>query len=214
MNNLNSQRLLTRKNIIYISIIIVSIVVFSLSLWQRNNAQSELNQQKSLLQQQKMTNTMAGDAALLLEKNLAIYKELQLRGIIGAPKRLQWLETIQHNADINGIPKLNMSLAPTEFTSIDHPLYHDDNLQTKSTLLQLTFSLLHEGDFYQLFSALQQQAEGVFNLEECSIRRSENQNDQEQPTKLIGGFNGSCDLRWYSIKDITQAWEVQTHEDN
>jgi hypothetical protein len=197
-----------RKHLFKIIIICTSIAIFSFAFWVRTKAQTELNVEKSSLQQQQSMNNTADESALLLERYLNQYRSLQEQGIIGDPKRLQWLESVQANADDNLIPKLNVVLSGTELTTDTHPLYHNPELNTKITRMQVTFTLLHEGDFYHLLNELQVKAQGIFNVEECDIRRNDAQGDELAEQKLEGKFIGDCSFRWYSLADITQAWEV------
>lgn len=198
----------SRKHLFKIIIICTSIAIFALAFWVRSNAEDALNIEKNLLQQQQSMNNTADESAVLLNQNLGKYKEFQQQGIIGNPQRLQWLESVQHGANQHLIPKLNFILSATEVTTDANPIYHNEELITKSTLMQMTFTLLHEGDFYHLLHNLQGHAQGVFNVEECEIRRNEDIGGTAASEKLEGQFVGRCDLRWYSMADITQAWEV------
>lgn len=197
-----------RKHLLKILIICTSISIFSFAFWVRSNAQQELNAEKSSLQQQQIMNNTADESARLLARYLDPYKLLLQEGVIGEPKRLQWLESVQANTSDQRIPKLNVILSGTEFTTDAHPLYHNAELKTKTTLMQINFSLLHEGDFYHLLRALQLKSQGVFNIEECDIRRNDEQGDVLTNQKLEGKFIGNCHLRWYSIADVTRVWEV------
>lgn len=197
-----------QKHVIKVIIITASIAVFCIALWVRDSAQQELVNEKGNLQQQQFMNNTAAESAALLEQYLHQYRDFQQQGIIGNPNRLQWLESVQHNVNEYRIPKLNFILSATELTTDANPLYHNMELETKATLMKVTFTLLHEGDFYHFFNQLQQDAKGVFNAEECTIRRNEHEGEELTVQKLEGAFAGSCDLRWYSIADVTRSWEV------
>lgn len=200
--------LFLRKHMMKVIVIIVSITIFSVAFWVRSSANHELNSEKSNLLQQQVMNNTGSDSALLLARYLNSYKLLQQQGVIGDANRLQWLESVQKNVNYNFIPKLNFILSPTKLTTDANAPYHSPELKTKTTLMQVNFSLLHEGDFYNLLNELRMQSQGVFNVEECSIRRSDEKSEEQVNKKLEAKFTGSCYLRWYSIPDVTQLWEV------
>lgn len=207
MNNFSAS-LFLHKHMMKVIVLIVSIAIFSIAFWIRNSASHELNTEKNNLMQQQAINNTASDSALLLARYLNSYKLLQQQGVIGDPNRLQWLESVQKNVNYNVIPKLNIILSPTKLTTEANNPYHSIELKTKTTLLQVTFSILHEGDFYNLLNELRTQSQGVFNVEECTIRRSDEKSEEQVNKTLAAKFTGSCYLRWYSIPDVTQLWEV------
>jgi hypothetical protein len=185
-----------------------------------NNAEKALLAAQYRYQQQLGVNSETGSAAAVLTEFLPSYREFQKQGIIGQPQRLQWLETLQTATAANLIPVVHFTLFPTAVATATDTIYASDTLQLKITPMQVLFTLTHEGDFYRLFNALETQSKGIFSAQTCNITRSEgeavgeksnnpNAIDTANPESL-DIFKGQCDLVWYSLADLTSAWEKTT----
>ena len=198
------------KHIIKIAILLLAFSAFCLSAWLRSLANAEMTQAKIQVQQQQSINDDAQAQALYLSEYLPQYFELREQGIIGNPKRLQWLESVQKGAHDHLIPNLSFILSSTEFASnLNSPDYNAE-IEVKTTPMQMDFTVLHEGDFYRLIHKLKQQALGVFSVQECEMRRTEDSNRKLKDVVLSNELKGSCNLLWYSITDFTSQWEDLT----
>jgi hypothetical protein len=197
-----------KKHSIKIILFSIAATVFLIALWARNEAKHDLIAAQNNLKQPQAINYGAAQSALQLKEFMGSYNDLQQQGVIGNPRRLEWLEALQSNTALNGIPKLGFTLSPTEPTADTTLLYANNEFITKTTLLQITYTLLHEGDFYALVKALQEQAQGIFNIEECTIKHNDIETSNTNEGALKALLMGNCTLRWYSIKDITQEWEA------
>ncbi len=68
--------------------------------------------------------------------------------------------------------------------------------------MKLTMHLSHEGDLHRVLEGLSQQAPGLFNTDQCFMRWLQSTNDDIALSRL----RGECDLRWYSLDDVTADW--------
>ncbi len=189
-----------------------ALVAFTVAYLVRSNAEQALQMAKAGYQQQQNTNRDAEQSAALLEKYIEPFKALQARQIIGLPQRLQWLETLQATATQLLIPKVDFVLSPTVVADSVVTVYLDDILAVKVTPMRIEFNLAHEGDFLRLVRQMRAKSKGLFSLQACEISRSEVQvsGDTNVKSEAIstGAFKGNCDLLWYSVADITAAWEA------
>ncbi len=177
----------------------LSLIALIAALLVHSQAQDALQASKNSYQQQQAVNLEAEQAAAVLTEYLPPYKAFQEQGFIGPPQRLQWLETLYASVNHHMLPLTTFTISPTAIANETNTTYVDANLAMKVTPMRIDFSLLHEGDFYHLLTAMQTQAKGLYSAQRCEIRRT----DEE-----AAGFKGQCDLLWYSLADITRNWEV------
>lgn len=202
-----------RKHSLNFLLASISLLALGIAVLLHSRAEEALKIAKGSYQQQQAINFEAEQSAALLNQYLPIYKAFQEQGLIGAPWRLQWLEALNEDVSQNLVPLVTFSLSPTTLATATNTTYVPDALILKVTPMRLDFTLLHEGDFHRLLGMLQVQAKGLFSAQSCEIRRSEKGEDDtldasSTKRRLTADFKGQCELLWYSLADITHAWEV------
>ncbi len=189
-----------------------ALIALSIALLVHSNAEQALLVAKSSYQQQQSINLGAEQSAALLAKYLIPYQALQTQGLIGQPQRLQWIETLRADVNHHLIPAVNFTLSPTVMATETNTTYKNESLIVKITPMRIDFRLLHEGDFYHLISEIQVQSKGLFSAQNCEIRRNEGASAEVSSSSnnshIAAGFKGQCELLWYSLGDVTRAWEV------
>ena len=186
----------------------VSLIALITAMVIHKSAEQKLSVAKAMLQQQQAMNSEADQSAILLSGYLGPYKAFQHRKVIAPPARLQWLETLQAAVDENLIPKLTFVLSPTAPASAENTIYLHETISVKVTPMRLEFVLMHEGDMLRLLNDLHTQASGEFSVESCELARNEEYKAAAESMLSRETFKGACDLKWYSLSDITSAWEV------
>lgn len=193
----------------------LALIAFVIAYFIHSSAQENLLSTQKRYQQQQSINLEAERAANSLAEFLPQYRALQKQGVIAQPQRLQWVETLQKNADANVIPMVRFTLSPTVIATTAETSYTSDTLPLKVTPMQISFSLLHEMDFYRLMRAIETESKGLFSTQDCTIERSEGESIEEKPygsidtsnPESLDSFKGQCNLLWYSLTDLTKAWE-------
>jgi hypothetical protein len=186
----------------------LSLIALVTAMVVHKSAEQKLTAAKGMLQQQQALNAEADQSATLLNEYLGPYKAFQNRKVIAPPERLQWLETLQAAVDENLIPKLTFVLSPTAAASAENTIYLHETIGVKVTPMRLEFVLMHEGDLLRLLNDLHTQAKGEFSVENCELARNEEYKAAAESMLSRETFKGACDLKWYSLADITSAWEV------
>lgn len=166
---------------------------------------SELQQVKSEYQQQRYANQNAGIALQVLDENSAAYNEFRKQGVVGEAQRLQWIETTQKLSEVLGIPLVEFTLNSAEALTELNNIYWNPEFDMQITPMSLEMDLRHEGEFLKMMSALQSQAEGIFSIDQCDLRR--NPASEGEDLALVG-LKGKCAITWFSIKDVTSEWEL------
>jgi|GEM_PF-1507114 len=186
----------------------LSLIALITAMVIHKSAEQNLTVAKGMLQQQQAMNSEADQSDTLLNEYLNPYNTLKNRKVIAPPARLQWLETLQTAVDENLIPKLTFVLSPTAPASAENTIYLHETIGVKVTPMRLEFTLMHEGDLLRLLNDLHTQAKGEFSVESCELARNEEYKAAAESMLSRETFKGACDLKWYSLSDITSAWEV------
>jgi len=179
----------------------LSLTIFFISLWLFFSEKNQLLLAESSLAQQKSINETAENAVLQLSTYNQQYQHLKDQGLVGEPPRLDWAEVLLEKYNDIKIPGFYFALSPTQLSQPEQSFLASDLIDIKRTPMQITFNLLHEGDFYRYFSQLHRQAKGQFSVQECDITRGLNSNNG-QPIEL----NGQCQIIWFSMADISAKW--------
>lgn len=200
------EQIVWRNHIFTLAQLGVSVVLLIASLVYYFEQEQNLNLAKADLDAQIFANDDAEAASYVLRDYFEPYRRLQASGHIGPPQRLKWLESLRSLSERNEIPGIGFTLERSELIEAYADPYWHDQIPVRSTNMKLTLQLSHEGDLYQILDGLQQDAPGVFNTEKCSLRWLQTFNQDIALTRL----RGECDLRWYTLDDVTDAWEGAT----
>lgn len=183
--------------------ILSSLFLLILSLWVFFKEKNQLTQVEIALAQQKSVNDTAEQAVAQLRNYYHDYKQLRDQGLIGDPPRLEWAELLLEKYYDIRIPGFYFVLSPTGLSKPEENFFSSDVIEIKKTPMQITFNLLHEGDFYFYLHNLHKQAKGQFNVDECKISRNINLTGDEAPGN---SFSGQCQILWFSMTDISANW--------
>jgi hypothetical protein len=155
---------------------------------------------------QKFANEEAESFRILLEENMDAYREVQKKGGIGEPMRLQWLETLRRVADKFNIPAIEFTLDGIKIVHQETDPYWHPEVGLMATDMQIIMQLSHEGDLYNLLTALEKGAPGLFSVEDCRLRWLTTTSEEFEFSRL----QGACNLRWRTLIDVTGSWEQAT----
>jgi hypothetical protein len=170
------------------------------------NTQRSLEKANISHDSQKFSNEEAESFRILLEENMDAYREVQKKGGIGEPMRLQWLETLRRVADKFNIPAIEFTLDGNKIAHQETDPYWHPEIGLMATDMKIIMQLSHEGDLYNLLTALEQEAPGLFSVEDCRLRWLTTTSDEFELSRL----QGACNLRWRTLIDVTSSWEQAT----
>lgn len=183
-----------------------SIVLLVVSLLYHFDEQEQLRNAQANLDAQIYANDEAEANSYILAEHLGPYRELQTQGLVGSPKRLQWLETLRRIGEEKKLPGIAFTLEGSESIQQNVDSYWHEDVPVRATNMRINLQLGHEGELYDILEGLRTKAPGLFNVEHCQFQWLEDSNDEI----LLSRLRGSCDLRWYTAKDITESWQVAT----
>ncbi len=191
-----------RDHILTLTQLAGTFVLLIFSLVYHFDEQTQLRNSRADLEAQISTNDDAEASSYILKDYLDTYRKLQLNGRIGEPKRLQWLEVLRKVGEENNIPGIEFTLEGSELIQQNMDPYWDPNVPIRATNMKVTMQLSHEGDLYRVLNGLKTEAPGLFNVEQCYLRWLKDLNNDIALKRL----RGQCDLRWYTVADITETW--------
>ncbi len=193
-----------RDHLFALSRLAFAIVLLGLSLYYYIESQSSLKSAVSAYDSQQYFNEESSVYRNLLARFLPAYREQQLKGYIGEPQRLQWVESLRSIGQRFDIPGLEFTLESTEKVEQNVHDFWQPELTGRVTDKKLTLLLSHEGDLFRLLTSLRAEAKGIYSVENCNLRWLEEYTDDFQLSRL----RGDCLLRWYNLDDVTTAWKA------
>lgn len=141
------------------------------------------------------------------ESDLALYEtyrsrffSYRQRGVIGEENRLSWAEVL-HKQDLAlSLPTFNVAISPRQRAQLEPnspaTIHWYQSQQT------IKAGLLHEGDFFQILQALQDNADGLFWVDSCRLKKAQRIELSPQSENVLA----DCVLNWYSL-------EIQTPQE-
>ncbi len=148
------------------------------------------------------------------------FNQLKQKNIIGDGDRLGWIEAIDEIAQQEKIPYLKFTLNKIQASTFDFYQQETNNLSLFKTIMELDFSLLHEGDLFSLLSSLEHKTQGLFLVDSCSLVnqvvdeqelfQAINYNQERQDIRkdvYHHNIDGKCFLSWYTLHEIEEFYD-------
>ena len=130
------------------------------------------------------------------------YNALRASGALGAERRLDWIERLADIRDSLQIPRLIYTISPRQpYTTLPAA---GPGLGFAASRMKLDLGLVHEGDLVALIRRLGEPRMGVFEIQNCNLRRpvraggpaaSRNTQTDAKEGNLVGG----CDVDWITL---------------
>ncbi|MBI3187162.1 MAG: hypothetical protein HYZ31_04710 [Gammaproteobacteria bacterium] len=157
--------------------------------WQQGNKQ---------LQQATMKYRVANDQKIMLALYQQRFTTLNKRHVLGDEQRIDWIETIQASSKRHIIPSVKFSLDQRMPATLPDDI---NNVAVYVSKMRLDMNLLHEGDLFNLFDDLDNRADGLYGISNCTLK-------QEARDKSIDALNnsltGSCELNWFTMGEVVE----------
>ncbi len=104
-----------------------------------------------------------------LRERLPVYRRLVESGVVGAERRLDWIETIGRIRTQRGLPELRYRIEPrTLLRSLGG---QPAPIDVYASALHLQLALLHEGDLLHFLADLRESRGALHAPRQCQIRR-------------------------------------------
>lgn len=133
------------------------------------------------------------------QENMAIYADeygkLMARNIIGDDQRLDWIEGLEKLRKQNLVADFKYSIAPQK-NYAPQPTIASGNFDIHYSEMKLNFDLLHEEQLLNFLTALRIQNTGWYQLDGCTLKRSENVDPATQAQ-----LKAECTGGWITLKN-------------
>jgi len=157
----------------------------------RGQSQTVLVQQQNQLREARTRMQRSGDEKAIIVQYVDKYRQLENSGFIGDEQRINWLAALRNANERTDLFGINYEIAIQQ----PYPYAADLNpgqISLKQSLMKLDFRILHEGDLLRFFDALRAQNSGLFHLERCVMRRTEDGG----PLRYQPNLTAVCQLAW------------------
>ena len=124
-----------------------------------------------------------------------LFQALEKEGVIGDERRLKWTEALDQADSILKLPGLTYSIDAQKRHTTEFPL-EDGAYKLYASQMTLDLGLLHGQDLFRLFNRLDEDAEGLYSIDSCTVSRSR----QDPGSPKEAHLKSTCKLYWYTIK--------------
>ena len=179
--------------IIATTIIIISHSVLETAIENKNTHNNSLNSVK-----QKYYTAI--DRKLLLEKFNSRYTALINQNIAGTEDRLNWIDAIESIVSTNNIPYMKYKIGKQIKLKSNNLNSKYPDIDVLKSTMTLEMQLLHEGDLYTVINKLNKLANGLFDIQNCSISMNTSNSLSLIERDSDTNFASVCVLNWYTMQ--------------
>lgn len=182
-------------------IVAAAIVYFSVNVL--DNARAGLAKHEGQLRDARLRIQNAGEEKDMIARYLRGYQQLARSGFVGDEQRINWLDSLRlanEKAGTFGVEYEISAQRPYAYASE----FNVGQLLLQESVMRLRFRMLHEEDLPHFFKALAGGSGGFFTIDRCVARRLK-PGDAEKNLQFQAHLAAECELRWLTIKPITNA---------
>jgi hypothetical protein len=187
---------LRRPLVMLLAAIIIAIAIAAVGYQYETVQEEEYNTAVSTLRStHKLYSNIINDIDLL-DQYRALYSDYKSSGLVGAERRLSWIESLDSTNQVLRLPSLSYNLLPQE--DFKRPgLKLKRGVEVNSSPMELNIELLHEEDLFALLEGLKLSIQNLFTVDRCSITRTR-AITQSLDTKR-SNLRSRCTIRWVTI---------------
>ncbi len=155
----------------------------------KDNAQAQANQAKYFAIEQEEQ---------MLREYYPDFIKIHQSGMIGHERRLDWIDGLKRLGQDIKLPDLSYTIASQEQYIPEFELQHDGYKLYKSSMT-LNIGLLHEIDFFHLFTKLDQASLGFYTVSKCNFQAS----NKISFSKGAANIKTTCVLDWIIMELVS-----------
>ena len=180
---------LKREVRIFIAALLFALVLVGILLFLNQQTAAQWHKANLQLRQAESRLQTASNQKTILELYKQRFQALKNRNIFGDEQRLNWVETIQAASKRHAIPSVKFNLEHRGIANLPADV---TDLTVFASTMHLELKLLHEGDLYNLLADLDQNAQGLYAVNECALRYTSS------------SLEGTCLLKWYTLSEVVE----------
>jgi hypothetical protein len=194
-----------RLQITILVLVIVFITVVALfELAQKFSSEQEkaLQQQQNFLRSARQRFQSSGIEKQTITEYLPQYQELINKGLVGEERRLEWVDELRKQHQLNKLFSIKYSVGLQEPYKPNFVISLGGFVLNRS-IMTLDLDMLHEEDILQLTEALSKKDKEVFMLRDCEITRLNA--GGVLSNQLIANLHAKCELDWLTLREPVSA---------
>lgn len=174
--------------------LLIGFVVIQLSNTSVSQARQARDAQERALAEARERVRKSGEERDVIQRYLPAYYQLEKEGLIGAERRLDWIEALRVANDHAGLYGIQYEITPQQVLP-DRLKLGISHIDVKQSLMKLNFGLLHEGDLRRFLDALAAQGLGSFVVNQCTLTQ------MRRPERALNEPNlqAQCELSWLTL---------------
>ena len=190
-----------RTQIFSLASLFVGALYLAGAIWLKSISHKSMQNVQASLYQQTEINIESAELLAIYNSRINDFTEMQKRGRVGDPQRLQWIETVHSVAQAINLERIDYTINNTvPFYDVKADSF-DNPIGMTETPMHITLMLRDEIEFLQFFDSLKANADGLFTTEECEITRNPIEKGVHPDHS---GFVATCALTWYTIDDVSK----------
>lgn len=190
---------LQKELVVFLISLLAAVIIILLSYAALESAEENKQQESANLENTKDRYHTAVNHKRIVEKFSAQYKMLINNGKIGEDNRLNWIDAIEKSTEQLKIPHVKYRIDQRKQLTDNALTQKFPGIDIFSSSMQLEMQLLHEGDLYSLLNNLQKNVRGLFDVQQCSIRKNKLHKTSITESATDKNFAAVCTLNWYSL---------------
>jgi hypothetical protein len=196
----NYLKALRKQVLIFIVAIAVAafVIVASKQYW--HSVVAENTQAEQRLQQAKQKHRQAIDRKSTLKEYSERYAKLEKANIVGNENRIDWINLLEIIAKDKKIPYINYKIDKQVALNDKAVSRKFPGMNIYKSVMTLNMRLLHEGDLYTVINELKLNAQGMFDVSFCEIKRMKVSSGSILNTGTGSNFSADCKLNWYTFQ--------------
>lgn len=179
------------------SVLLSSLILYSSSRY-AGYKKTNLRTAQSQLKDARGRLTAAREDKENLSAYSAEYSVLEQQNIFGDDHRLDWMEGLEKLRQQNLVLDFRYNISPQK-NYAPQPAIDSGNFNIHYSEMKLQFDLLHEGQLLTFFDALRRQIKGQYQLEGCTLKRTNIAENAATP--MTTPVKAECSGGWITLKN-------------
>jgi hypothetical protein len=191
-----------RKDLLPLRLPVVALLAsLALTVWlidnSANRRASEIERLREARVKADEATTRFHDSDLerdVIAQYLPRYRALEQRGFIGSENRANWIDALRiadQQAGRFGVQYQLSAQGPYKGMLSAEPIA----TRLRSSTMNISFGLVHEGQFLTFLDVLETQRAGMFALRACSLEPVH----KDQPQPKIRNLTAACQIDWVTL---------------
>lgn len=175
--------------------LVVSAGMLVASWYFRDSMQREYQQNHNRFRNASQQYLAVDEEERIIEEFYPQFARLYHGGLLGREQRLSWIETLRHAGEAIRIPEISYKLEVQEDVKPEFNVSLGAYGLFASSM-NLNMGLLHEGDLFRLFRALDRDARGTYTVKRCEFVMA---NTDITLDPNASNIMTECDIDWLTI---------------